>query len=772
MSKRIGARVFEYKDNFLMEPKSAHEQGEWLDGYCFASNAAENDLAQLASLVGSKSTLRSSSKNEEIAMVEDAPALEFDLEDELAKAFQTDEMPQEPEFELAGTSRTPAGRDEMAAEMRAATAAAAAAAAGAADDVARAPKAPPVPESTGLADISAITDLGSQPQSGAVDLDDLAAQQNRIDPSEMDARLEPLAEFNDMIASELDRALAREFAADDELLAEQSPPVQPKSDIEQELSRLMGLSPTPPSQVSDADGNGDLSRNIAAPAEAEEAEDQTPESAPPIPIMARPPAPAEVVEPWQSAEVVEEPPLPEPAAAEPEISSHSIYAPVQMSDFDPVSADPPEPELVDESDEFGEASPPQPTAGLEHIDTVLGGAAALAAAASSPGADQKTQNGQSDPLEESVLADHNSESIAPEIDDELRLRLDELEFQPNRNNGRTGRRAAAAIVAVALLGGTAALAWNFVGGNNGDTPTLLASTDPVKVKPENAGGKVVPNQDQAVYQAAEEQGRDTSQQARLTDTTEQPISVSVSPTGEKNAARISGNQPETNLPLSIKPRSVRTVVVRPDGTIVRSATPKAQVAVVPNDSLQSSLQGLQDQVKKEATQLTANFDSSQQKPANDLSPNKVKVQSLTTSGLRTTDTASTNPVPEPRKVETSNAVQPVQQQPVQVAAVKPKPAPSAPAATAAPANESLPQVASPYAVQISSQRSAAAAKQSFATLNRRYANIINGRGVDIRRVQVKGKTYYRVRIPAEDRSTANQICGQMKSRGGDCFVTR
>ena len=94
------------------------------------------------------------------------------------------------------------------------------------------------------------------------------------------------------------------------------------------------------------------------------------------------------------------------------------------------------------------------------------------------------------------------------------------------------------------------------------------------------------------------------------------------------------------------------------------------------------------------------------------------------------------------------------------------------AAAAAPAQETLPRVSSPYAVQISSQRSAGAAKQSYEDLSQRYAGIIGGRGVDIRQVEVKGKTYFRVRIPADSSGTANRMCNAMKARGGDCFVTR
>jgi len=76
-------------------------------------------------------------------------------------------------------------------------------------------------------------------------------------------------------------------------------------------------------------------------------------------------------------------------------------------------------------------------------------------------------------------------------------------------------------------------------------------------------------------------------------------------------------------------------------------------------------------------------------------------------------------------------------------------------------------------VQVSSQRSASAANQTYRTLSRRYSSLLEGKGVDIRRIEISGKgVYYRVRIPGETRAEANSLCQSLKSRGGDCFVTR
>ena len=90
----------------------------------------------------------------------------------------------------------------------------------------------------------------------------------------------------------------------------------------------------------------------------------------------------------------------------------------------------------------------------------------------------------------------------------------------------------------------------------------------------------------------------------------------------------------------------------------------------------------------------------------------------------------------------------------------------APVATASPA-------ASPFSVQLASLPSQAAAQDSANNLARQYSSVIGGRGLAIREAQIEGRgTFYRVRVGASSRTEANQLCGQIKAAGGDCFVTR
>ncbi len=858
--KFIGARVCEFKDDFLMGQKPAYQAGDWLDGFCFASNAAEDDLEKLASLVGSRLTLKSPNPADQITMIEDAPALEFDLEDELSQAFETETASQDHNLELAAAGAASINQDEMIAQMQAVS----------------------------KADLSAEVDanLPSEieqelpvdnpaPISAAVEATPESYPEQPTEPAD-----DPMLDFNEMIAEELDKALALEVASDPNLQSDGETEAYPSNEIEEELSKLMSFSVIDEAEPdsNDRDGGirsehqslGEEAQEIAqvepvAPSLVEAADPLSSTSTPPAPPSI-PPTPVDVMEPWQEAEVVAELPMPETSVSEANPTSVSSYTPVQMSEFDPVSPKLEDPTTLPHIDDSNSLDAPQDSAGREHIDTVLGGAAALAAAASTKSAKSAETTDSFSPAQDLTdpvaLDSFESPDAALEIakvDDDLSIGHDEAAPQIDDEKRRSGRRAAMAIVAIALLGGTAALAWNFVGSESGDTPTLLASSEPVKVKPKDAGGKVVPNQDQAVYKAVEVQGREAPSQARLTDNKEKPISVGVSPTGQKVDARIDSNQSELNNPLAIKPRSVRTVVVRPDGTIVSSAAPKNEPVVVKskatpepatplNETVLEDLPKLADDAVAKLTKtaipvsrpvkadtpaakpaattpaakkvtgpaakvaeaakaatpakivakpIQAPVKTAVDKPAAAVAKKIAKpVADIADATKKVTETAAkvaaarkaaTKPVAKvaaapkevakpaakvaeaPKKVakpaEKIAAAPKKVAKPVKVAAVTPKPAKKS-------NNEVLPQVSSPYAVQVSSQLSAAGAKKSYATLTRRYSSILSGKGLDIRKVNVKGKTYYRVRIPSDSRSAANQLCGQLKAQGGDCFVTR
>lgn len=343
------------------------------------------------------------------------------------------------------------------------------------------------------------------------------------------------------------------------------------------------------------------------------------------------------------------------------------------------------------------------------------------------------------------------------------------------NGGKSrSRTVALAIIGVALLGGAAAFALNFFEADPGEIPVITAETDAVKERPTDTGGEEVPNQNQTVYREVEGTSATNVSQETLDGGPEEPIVVSTGP---------SSNDRETLL----QPRTVRTVTVRPDGTIVSrdgQATAPGAPGPVSTTPIGSPTLGITPplvtpSVTSEPSRVVRTI---RVVPPEETAASVPEGQIGETTVQRQSPVAVTAPEP---------AAEPTQE-PVQVAGTRPTPRPvtplvtittpdptpeptpePAPPATPEPVVQTAPSVASPYAVQISSQRSEVAAQQTYAKLLQQYPSVLDGRGVDIRRAEIEDRgVFYRVRIPAETRNEAINICESLKASGGSCFVTR
>ncbi|AUX76171.1 SPOR domain-containing protein [Sinorhizobium fredii] len=374
--------------------------------------------------------------------------------------------------------------------------------------------------------------------------------------------------------------------------------------------------------------------------------------------------------------------------------------------------------------------------------------------------------------------------------------------------GRRSQRTmllAASVAGVIILGGAAVYAW--MGGSSavlsGDGPRIiLADKDPVKIVPEQKGGKTVPNQDKAVYdRVAGDQGTAPRQEA-LVSSTEEPMDVvqrtltpeslplegsengdalpGVSPPEEEEVARLTPDASADNAAAeeeaapAVAPRKVRTMIVKPDGTLVPRDEPTesasaATAAAQPIPADASAEAGASGTEGKAAVAVAAAELRTAEEPAapagkvalaapsepagNEVAP----VRSVKTTAVGSEPTPSAKPA-----AEAPAAAAPEAKPATETAAAQP----AAPLATA-----SVP--AGSYVVQIASLPSEAEAQKSYNNLSAKFASVIGGRGVDIRKAEIAGKgTYYRVRIPAGSREEANALCSRYKSAGGSCLVTK
>lgn len=367
---------------------------------------------------------------------------------------------------------------------------------------------------------------------------------------------------------------------------------------------------------------------------------------------------------------------------------------------------------------------------------------------------------------------------------------DEDDFSYDHQPPPSARRRPYAIIggvaALALVGVAGAALWSGNGANlgiRGEGPILIkADTKPVKIQPENPGGRTIPNQNQAVYKHVSSPDAPVPlKQQTLVTAEEEPISLppeeeddsanalpgvsmmDAAALPQKDATRLAdasaGNTASDDAGLVLKPRKVHTLVVRADGTLGPAETnagPSAQPAatgvrggqtvMTPTSAEASGIRnvsinsGAQQQPQAAAAGADGPAASSEKPDA---------------SG-QGADTAST-PALAAAAPDAEPAAKPADA-PREVASVSPA------APTPAPAG---------FYVQIASQPSQALAQESAQRMGQRYASVIGSHKLEIQTAEIAGKgTYYRVRIPAQSASEASELCSRLKSAGGSCFVAR
>ncbi len=330
---------------------------------------------------------------------------------------------------------------------------------------------------------------------------------------------------------------------------------------------------------------------------------------------------------------------------------------------------------------------------------------------------------------------------------------------------RRGVLVAAAIAGIAVLGGLGVFGMSMFGGGS-DAPALVkADTDPMKVRPENPGGTTVPNQNSEVYQRVAGGAPDAAPaQETLITSVEEPVDVAARTAPAQEPAMLAPGiddgtdigadigqvksedriEPESASSLAaeetamVTPRRVRTMVVRPDGTMV----PREEIEPAP-----AAEPAIAEQPLAAAPLQPAEADDGP-----------------------TVDTPQTVAVVPTQRVEPQTPARPAAPAPQPAAQ---RPAAPAPAPAAAPVAAAPAGATSEWSMQVASQPTAEGAQSTYQDLARRYGSVLEGRGVNIVRADIEGRgTYYRVRIPASSRDEAIQLCTRYKAAGGSCFVSR
>jgi SPOR domain len=312
----------------------------------------------------------------------------------------------------------------------------------------------------------------------------------------------------------------------------------------------------------------------------------------------------------------------------------------------------------------------------------------------------------------------------------------------------------AAMIVAGIAGIGASFAFKGAVSSQGEIATIKAAEGPVKVATDAVAGTDVPNQDASILEGAPQQTP-----VAAVDKVEQPVDLSV-PTavadGQANqpaaiaeataADQASGAasvpvpppplqaQPQQlaepqSIAALIEPKKVRTVSVRPDGTLLpNDAPPPVATPAAPLPAARPAVPAA-----KAATPKSAAHVATTPKPA--------------VAG------ANANPQSQRTSVAAKSA-------PVQVADA------SAPAAAGA---------ASPgtFSVQFAAPATEQEARNLQVQLMKRFGAEVPGFHPSIHKAEVGGKPVYRVRLGGlASRDEATALCLKVQSSGGTCFVPK
>ena len=369
------------------------------------------------------------------------------------------------------------------------------------------------------------------------------------------------------------------------------------------------------------------------------------------------------------------------------------------------------------------------------------------------------------------------------------------------------------VVGVVLLAGAAALKHG-VPGLPKAPPFIAADDAPTKVQPPNEANVQTSGDIAALLM----KDSATATPVKVVNTEEQPVdlrtqtqppapapSASAGPPGAVGPApslAADGGSPvattsETQIvppavasasvaPLFPLAKPVKTVSVRPDGSLIASADAAPLAAapapdVVPTPPVKVAVRAI-DPVVATPEAATPKLDlptklspKSQQRVVAKTDTTAPNADASATPSAPLQLVASPKPAkpakPAPKTVAEASVADspPADAAPAVIAApAAAAPAPIVQAAATAPAAEG----GGAWAVQLAAPRSEADAHSAVAKLKSKYADALGNSALSIHQADVKGETIYRVRVSGLSKADAGALCSKLKAGGGDCFIAK
>lgn len=214
------------------------------------------------------------------------------------------------------------------------------------------------------------------------------------------------------------------------------------------------------------------------------------------------------------------------------------------------------------------------------------------------------------------------------------------------------------------------------------------------------------------------------------------------------------------------PKPVRTVSLRPDGTLIPSpavaegeagaAAPAAEASKPPAKPAQKPTAGASAAAQPSTPKIDLPTKLSGKSPA------RVAVAKTDTTAPASIAEAANEPLQLGSTRKPERAAKGSRSQ---VAAAEP----AAPAQTvdSTAATKSI-----GWAVQLGAPRSEAEASSEMTRLNAKYASALNGSSIGLHKAVLKGETIYRLRVVGLSKADAAALCARVKGDGGNCFIAR
>jgi hypothetical protein len=308
---------------------------------------------------------------------------------------------------------------------------------------------------------------------------------------------------------------------------------------------------------------------------------------------------------------------------------------------------------------------------------------------------------------------------------------------PPPSRRRMGIMAVAGIFVLAVIGTAGAFGYRAVFGSSGSSappPVIKADTAPSKIVPvasNDAGGsnKLITDRVNA-----------SGQGEKMVSREEQPVDVKDKPAGgifppvqQTDQASAPPPAPTGNGVISVDPKKVRTIAIRPDQ--VADASPNGVFPDAPPPQQQAAPPMPQPpREPAPARQAPQRAQPQAAAPASENAPLSLNPDApARRAATRTANAAPTEPSPRGATGSTGG-----------------------------------------YAVQVTSQRTEAEAQAAYRALQGKYAGALGGKPVFIHKVDLGSKgVYYRAMVgPYANQAEAGQVCSSLKSAGGQCFVQR